>query len=309
MLVVMFPSRTSVAELALNFQPSPTGIVVSSMANQSCNNGVDGGMMGGMMGGMTGGCGSGFFHQELITDNGAQFYHVILGRPTDSFAMEFYMRTGGCCWFSGGGMGGGGMGGGGMGGGGDAPFTSSYGDVNDRFFNAFQPLSNNSAAGNGTGNPSRVYMRQLNNDASMTLEFLKARETNKPRITQTVRNGTAMTSTFALDMSNGTYSAYSNPVSFNNTTTIAGVGSFNAATAPRARINAGRFRYTPGASFSGSFGTYNYESSNFNVYGVNWLSYCGASQNPDHQCVFTAGGGMMGGMMGGGGGMGGMGGM
>lgn len=189
-----------------------------------------------------------------------------------------------------------------MGGGGDAPFSSSYGVSNntDRWFNESRPLSNDPRAGNGSGNPSRVYMRQINNDATMTQEFLKARETNKPRITQNVNGGTAMSSTFNLDMSNGNYTAYSNPVSFTNTTNVTGVGSFNAAAAPTASINAGRFRYTPGTSFSGSFGTYNYAGGNFNVYGVNWLSYCRANQNPDHRCVFNAGGG--GGMMGGGGG-------
>ncbi|MDZ4263371.1 MAG: hypothetical protein U1B30_13710 [Pseudomonadota bacterium] len=314
LLAALFPTSPARGEFALNFLPNPN--VVNSMANQSCNAGTGGGMMGGgamggMMGGMMGfgpGCGSGYFLQQVVSDTtGAQFYHVIIGTPADGFALEYYMRTGGCCWFGDGGGGGGMMGGGGgMMGAGNAPFSSSYGDTANRGFNAFTPLSNNSAAGNGSGNPSRVYMRQINNDANITQEFVKATETNKPRISQNVNGGTAMSSTFNLDMSNGNYTAFSNPVSYTNTTNVTGVGSFNAATAPTATINAGRFRYTPGASFSGSFGTYNYAGGNFNVYGVNWLSYCASSQNPDHQCVFNTGGGMMGGMMGGGGGGGGM---
>lgn len=298
LVAALFPTSPARGEFALNFLPNPN--VVASIANQSCNAGAGGGMMGGGVmgggGGMMGfgpGCGSGYFLQQVVTENATQYYHVIVGTPADGFALEYYMATGGCCWFSGGG---------GMGGGGDAPFSSSFGDTTNRGFNAFTPLSNDPAAGNGTGNPSRVYMRQITNDANMTQEFLKARQVNKPRITQNINGGTAMSSTFNLDMSNGTYTAFSNPTSFSNITTVAGVGSFNAATIPTAKSNAGRFRYTPGASFSGSFGTYNYEGGNFNVYGVNWLSYCGASQNPDHQCVFNTGGGMMGGMMGGGGG-------
>ena len=303
LVAALFPSSPARGEFTLNFLPNPN--VVASMANQSCNANTGGGMMGGgamggAMGGMMGfgpGCaGSGYFLQQLVTENANQYYHVIVGTPGDGFALEYYMATGGCCWFGGGG---------GMMGGGDAPFSSSFCDTTNRGFNAFTPLSNNSAAGNASGNPNRVYMRQITNDAAITSEFLKVREVNKPRITQNINSGTAMSSVFNLDMSNGTYAAFSNPVSFDNTTTVAGVGSFNAATTPTAKANAGRFRYTPGASFSGSFGTYNYESSNFNAYGVNWLSYCGASQNPSHQCVFNAGGGMMGGMMGAGGGGGG----
>ncbi len=299
LLAALFPTSPARGEFALNFLPNTN--VVNSIANQSCNAGTGGGMMGG--GGMGGGgmggagCGSGYFLQQVVNDNGVQFYHVIIGTPADGFALEYYMRTSAGNWFTGGGMGGGG----------NAPFSSSYGDISNNFqfrrFNENAPLSNDPKAGNGSGNPSRVYMRQINNDANITQEFVKATETNKPRISQNVNGGTAMSSTFNLDMSNGNYTAFSSPVSYTNTTNVTGVGSFNAATAPTATINAGRFRYTPGASFSGSFGTYNYAGGNFNVYGVNWLSYCASSQNPDHQCVFNTGGGMMGG---GGGMMGGM---
>lgn len=299
LLAVLFPTRVTQAELALNFQPAPSTLVVSSMANQSCNAGSSGGMMMGGMGGMMGfgpGCGSDYFVQEVINTGGTEYYHVILGHASDSFALEYYMRTSGCCW--GGGMMMGGMGGM-MGGGG--PYSSSYGDTNDPFFNAWTPLASDTAkTGSATGNPNRVYMRQITNGTGMTQEFLKAKETQKPRITQTITGGTNMTSTFDLDMSNGNYSAYSNPVTYVNKTTVAGVGTYNAATAPKARIDAGRFKYTPSSNttFSGAYGTYNYEASSVNVYGVNWLSYCDPSQNPDHSCNFTTGGGMMGGMMG-----------
>lgn len=300
-LVTLFSSSPSQAELGLNFLPAVN--VVSSIANQSCNAVAGGGMMGNMEGGMMGalgpGCGRDYFLQEVINDNGTQYYHVIVGNPAqDNFALEYYMRTAGCCWWTGGGMMGG-MGGGMMGGGGDAPYSSSYGNVNDRLFNAWQPLSNNTAAGNASGNPSRVYMRQINNDPNMTQEFIKSKELNKPRITQTVKNGTAMTATFDLDMSNGNYNGYSNPVKFTNITTVTGVGSYDAARAPQAKVSAGRFTYSPGTSFNGSLGTYKYETDSINAYGINWLSYCQPSQNPDHQCIFNnngGGGGMMGGM-------------
>lgn len=309
-LVIATSINVTQAELALNFLPANANIVVTSIANQNCNAVAGGGMGGGMMGGMGGmmmgttvgpGCSRDYFLQEVINDNGNQYYHVILGNPTqDNFALEYYMRTGGCCWRTGGGMMGGMMGGGMMGSG-DAPLSSSYGNINDPLFNALTPLSNNSSAGNASGNPSRVYMRQINNDATMTQDFTKAKELNKPHITQTVKSGTAMTATFDLDMSNGNYNSYSNPVKFTNITTVAGIGSYDTATSNQAKISAGRFTYSPGTSFNGSLGNYKYERDSINAYNINWLSYCQPSQNPDHQCIFNnnaGGGGMMGGGMG-----------
>lgn len=291
LLAVLFPAQTTQAEFALNFRPVPSGNVVSSIANQGCNTGGGGGMMGGGMMGFSD-CGVDYFYQEVVSDTGTQFYHVMLGDPSSGFSIEYFMRTGGCCWWNGGGM---------MMGGGPAPYSSSYGDTNDNLANFYDPLGSSTAVGSATGNPSRVYMRQINNGTGFNQEFLKARETQKPRITQRVTNGTAMTSTFDLDMSNGNYNAYSAPASFVNTTTVATVGTFDAAKAPKATIKAGRFTYTPGSSFSGAYGSYNYDSMNINMVGVNWVSYCVPDQNPDYRCDYTSGGGgggggMMGGM-------------
>ncbi len=302
--ILYFSLTTAHAEFVLNFQTNPN--VVPSWANWSCNAGGGGGM-GGMGGGGMGmfgpGCGSDYFVQELINDNGTNYYHVILGDPAqDDFALEFYMRIGDGCWWCGGGMGG-------MGGGlGPAPYSSSYGDVSDRLASAWLPLAGVDLVGNGTGNPNRVYIRQINNDAQMTQEFLKDTEANKPRITQVIKDGT-FTSTFDLDMRNGGHGAYSDPASFINDTTIEGVpmGSFDAANTPGAYINAGRYIYTAdnpaGTPHGGAYGTYTYEDGGFDIYAIDWLSYCIPEQNPDLQCNFVRGG--MGGMGGGGGGMGG----
>ncbi len=283
------------AEFALNFQPNPN--VVPSIANWGCSgNGGGGGMMGGGMNMFGPGCGSDYFLQELVEDNGVQYYHVILGDPSvDDFALEFYMRTGDCCWW---GSGGGGMGGGGMGMGGPAPYSSSYGDITDRLASAWTPLAGPDLVGNGTGNPNRIYMRQINNDAQMQQEFIKDRETQKPRILQIIRDG-SLTSTFDLDMRNGGHNIYTDPISFINDTTISGISSFDAAAVPTAQINAGRYIYTAdnpaGTPFGDAYGTYTYEDGNFDVYGIDWLSYCIPEQNPDLQCSFSTGGGMMGG--------------
>lgn len=297
LMVALFPSM-STAEFSLNFQSNPN--IVNSMANVSCSGG-GGGMGGGGMGGMMGfgpGCDSTVFTQELVNDNGTQYYHVFFTDPTQDFAMEFYMRTGGCCWFGGGG----GMGG--MGGG-DAPFSSSAGDVNNRLANAFDPFLDAGTSGTGTANPSRVYMRQTNNDGQMTQVFDKPLEAMKPRITQTIDDGSTI-STFDLDMRNSSYTDTTiDPSVFINTLALnepQGMGDFDMATdAPQRSATAGRFSYTEGTEHGGSFGTYDYGPDRFDVISVDWLSYCDPAQNPDRQCNFTTGGG--GGMMGGGGGM------
>ena len=310
------------AEFTLNFQPNPSA--VSSIVNQGCGGGGGSGGGGGGMGGgghhgFGPGCGGsdGYFLQQLVNDNGIEYYHVIIGDPdVDDFAMEFYIRTGGCCWW---GDGGGGMGGGGMGGGmgGGAPYSSSFGDTNNRLYNAWQPLEGGAAlTGNGTANPTRVYLRQINNDGEMSQDFIKASEANKPHIIQTI-NDVELLSTFDLDMSNGGYSTYSYPASFINITTIADVGSFDAnltvgtgrlsarSYTPGVNSTAGRYTYAAdnpaGASLGDSFGTYSYEEGGFDVHSTNWIEYCQSNQNPGLLCDFGSGGGGMGG-----GGMGGM---
>ena len=320
-------STSSRSEFSLNFQSNPN--VVGSIVNWGCNaGGGGGGMMGGGGGGMGmfgPGCGSDYFLQELVNDGGTEYYHVILGDPSqDDFALEFYMRVGDCCWWGSGGGGGGGMGGGGGGGmmGGSAPYSSSYGDTTDRLASAWLPLEGADLVGNGTGNPNRVYMRQINNDPQMVQEFVKDFETTKPRITQVIEDG-IMTSTFDLDMRNGGHGSYTDPSRYINDTTISGIGTFDA-TAPTPasdiesvptpdsdiKLTAGRYIYSAdnpaGTPHGNSYGTYTYEDGDFDVYNVDWLSYCDPSQNPDLQCNFSSGGGgMMGGGGMGGGGMGG----
>ena len=284
---VLFSTSPARGELTLNFTAIPNGDprIVASIANDSCN-------AGGQGFNNIGDCDNGYFLQQIITDGGNQYYHVILGNAggtfANGFALQYYMRIGSLVaadnW-SNGGFGIGAGGGFGMGAGGPAPYSSSFGVANttDRLFNFYNPLSNDPRGGSGTGNPNRVAMRMINNDGNMAQEFLKSFEANKPKIIQTVTSGTAMTSNFALDMSNGGYNAYTTPSSFTNATTIAGVGTYNATatgSAPTATSNAGRFLYTPTTNpFGGSNGTYTYATGGFDNFRTDWLSYCIPSQN------------------------------
>ena len=146
----------------------------------------------------------------------------------------------------------------------------------------------------------------------MELTFFKPFESNKPQITQIIDDGQAR-SVFDLDMTNAGYDNPSNPVTLINTFEIidgsdpAGFATFDMRVdGQNVFTTAGRFSYTPGGGAGGSSGTYTYEDGGFPVEDIDWLAYCDPAQNPDHQCVFSPGGGAMGGM---GGGMGGMGGM
>ncbi len=284
-------------EFTLNFLPSPNA--VSSMANQSCGAGNSGMGMNGM-GGLGPGCGGsdGYFLQEIVNNNGVEYFHVIIGDPNvDDFAMEFFIRTSGCCWWEGGRMGRG------MGGG-SVPFSSSYGETNNRLYNAWQPLEGGAAlTGNGTANPTRVYLRQINNDGEMRQDFTKAREANKPHIVQVI-DDSELLSMFDLDMSNGGYDAYSDPASFTNRTTIVDVGSFDpnvdafGDNVAAANVTAGRYTYTAdnpaGIAFGGSYGSYTYDEGAFDVYGANWIAFCQPDQNPGRQCNFDTDGRGMG---------------
>jgi hypothetical protein len=307
-MVLAIP-RIASAEFTLNFNQNPN--VVASGANTSCDGG---GMNGGMMN--NGGC-TDNFSQELVDDNGTQYYHVILGDPGSDFALEYYVRSlgTGACWFGCGG-GGGGM----MGMSGPAPLTPSDG-TGGLSGNNTDPLgSDSSFTGNGTTRPDRVYMRQINNSAEMTQEFLKDTEVRKPKITQTV-NAADVTVNFAIDMSNSGYGSMNNAGDLTLTSVIndpdmpdpqAGFpdsGNFDIADfSASSYVTGGRYTYQNGSGNGGASGTYNYFDDSFDVYNVDWASYCDPNQN-DHNCTFGGGGGGGGGMDGGGGGGGGGGGM
>lgn len=313
--LLMYGVKSSHAEFGLNFQPQTGTAVVASVANIDCFSGTGGGMMG------MGGCGGDPtpFLQQVVQDAaGNQYYHVIVGDPArgSTFAQEIYIRTavsGTACWFGctnarvGGMMGGGG---GMMGmGNGPAPLSSSAGSAQ----NEFNPLSaTETISGNGTGNPTRVHMRQINNEAGFTQEFLKARDAFKPKITQNL-TATGVVSTFSVDMSSIGYSTNNAAVPIVNTLTLtapgipAGSGNFDIEkfTATR-KVEAGKYIYTAGTGDGGSFGTYTYVAGRFDVYGLDWLAFCDPAQNPVSGCANFGRGGMMGGGMGGGGMGGGM---
>lgn len=313
-LGLIFAACQGRALAQFSFNGGSAGSVVSSIANQTCGAGSTG---GGMMGG--GVCDGTPFLQEVTNIGGNQYYHIVIGGS--GFGIEYYVRTvaGTVCWYgcadarAGAGMGG-------MMGGGVAPLSSSAG-AGGLSGNNTNPLA---SSNNGVGRPDRAAIRMFNNTTGLTQEFLKSTEANKPRITQTVSDQTT-TVNFTMDMSNSNYSDSSRAGNMTLRQTVndpdlpgAQTNPETGAALPRSDvfdysqvsgpgverdITGGRFRYTAGSGDGGSLGTYSYFADSFNVYAVDWASYCDPAQNPASGC--TNYGGTAGGMMGGGGSSGG----
>jgi len=312
------------SQFTFNF--SSSGSVVASVANTSCNfGGFVGGMMGGGGMGQGGGaCDSTVFLQEVTTIGGNDYYHIAIGDGTGDFGLEYYIGTvaGNVCWF-GCGAGARTTGMNQMGGGGISPLSSSSGAST----NATDPLL---PSNDGVGNPNRAAIYMFNIDTELNQEFLKSTESQKPVITQTV-SATDLTINFQIDMTNSTYNDIATPgiLTLTQSLTSPGLppvqvnpgtgaplpdsGNFNitdvSATAT-SNITGGRYTYSTGTGDGGSLGTYTYFEDTYNVYTVDWASFCDPVQNPASNCVNFGGafnGGMMGGgmgMMGGGMGMG-----
>ena len=295
------PSR-ALPQLPFNF--GSAGSVQPSIANQSC-----GGATGGM-GGMGGTC-DGSFMQEVTTIGGSTYYHVVIGTQNADFGIEYYIRTvsGTVCWYGctgariSSGMGG-------MGGGGVAPLSASAG-AGGLSGNNINPLG---SSNNGNGRPDQTAIYQYNKSSEMTQAFLKATETGKPKITQTL--ATADTSiNFSIDMSTIGYNTSSTAgvVALSQTVTSANMpgqqqnpgggilpssSNFNIATVgatAQSIITGGRYTYSPGGGDGGSMGSYTYFADSFNPYNVNWASFCDPAQNPISNCTNYGGGAGMGG--------------
>lgn len=255
-----------------------------------------------------GNCGTNFFFsspdttpfvQEIVKDvNGAKYYHLVVGDPSQGFAQEIYIGRGtstfadgsrtsaslgwaasGLCF-------------------GGSPFPGAPptlpADDKRGCGNGYSPLSSDADfSGNGSGNPNRVIMRQVVSDGQMTQEFLKASFTQKPKITQTVADPqSGLQIHFVADMSNSTYSDNTTPALITNTLTFTppalatdgmGPANFDMATgAQSSSVSGGRYIYNDGTAvgFGGAGGTYGYvNGGDFNL-NVEWSSFRDPGQNP-----------------------------
>lgn len=243
------------------------------------------------------------FSQDLVIIDGGVYWHNIIG--ADGFDYEYYTRStvsvgtlnfyrnqglvvqgfvatspdyGGTTDF----------------GGTDPCVTDGSGFPARGCANAVDPLNvshDYNFSGTGTGNPSRMTMRMVVDDGSgMSLEVYKPRPENKMLITQTIMDGD-MRSEFVSDMRGLSYSDMSSAAPVVNRQAIddinmptPGAGDFDMSMVQDSEITSGRFRYTPGLGWDGSFtnfdeGTYEYVDGGFDELSADWESYFNSAEN------------------------------
>lgn len=230
------------------------------------------------------------FLQEIVKDtDGKVYYHMVIDDPLNGFSQEMYMGRGVDTIQ------------------GNRVSASLGGRVEDACFggitveerlhgcgNGALPLEGDKVyTGNGSGNPNRIIMRQVLDDAQMSQEFTKAAFDKKPKITQSTTDITqGVTGNFVIDMSNSTYLDDTTPGSMVNTLTFDALPGENRPFAPKnfdmsvdgqnVKVTGGRYTYTDGTTWgvSGAGGTYNYvEDGGFNL-DIDWSIFKDPAQNP-----------------------------
>ncbi len=147
-------------------------------------------------------------------------------------------------------------------------------------------------AGNGSGNPRKVIMRQRLKVGEIEQEFVKASFNNKPLISQVITDPN-MVSTVEIDMTAHNYSSYDNrnlrivnTLTFNqsnpeyqgigNWTMASPDGGLGGGAGVHQKADAGQYIFTPGdPNFDGAYGTYTYAPNitGFDHDSTNWEAY------------------------------------
>ncbi len=196
------------------------------------------------------------FLQEITSEGGVNYYHVIVLDDPNGFRQETYIREG---WgsYQGG--------------------PGSYSTGNNRY-DGFSPTS-----GDGTGDARRVVMKQTLSGGGVSQTFLKASLGAKPVISQTLTDG-PVSASFQFDMSNSGYGTAAVAGTLTSTLTLAdpalgGAADFDhAAQAQASTLTGGRYTYSGGVS-----GSYSYFDGAFPHKGVDWCPYRDPAQNVGHK--------------------------
>jgi len=144
---------------------------------------------------------------EVVVIDGKNYYHIVMGNLADGFIQETYIQMGYAFansnatqptasasmvpingWSSASA--------------GEGMVTKDNGRV-DFAGNAHNPLA--ADAGNGSANPNKVIVWQINTDGEMYQEFKKESRAFKPVITQSIYRYGEIDAMFKIDMSNSTY--------------------------------------------------------------------------------------------------------
>ena len=211
------------------------------------------------------------------TPTGASYVHMIVGSLTTDpitgvetgFAQEVYIRSGNGAYSASGGKPGCNntnaiCGGSHLEGGATMPWNSGNGQI-ATISSIGDPLSGNQhLTGNGTGDPTRVIIRQVlkvdKPEGRIEQEFLKAGLLTKPKITQNITStsGGTMSSQFVLDMTNSDYLTNTtsgvmvNRLTLNDPTVPQPSRFFDAIASSqsgKSDVSAGRYTFASGAGW------------------------------------------------------------
>ncbi len=295
-LLILMASSVAHAEFNLNFMPDDGAYInndayvscnMSYLSDANCNPG--GGMRGDYNLAGSHDDGSAFYQRMFDDVDGNRYYQVIVGDYlVDDFVQEYIIKADATTdgnWYTGGR--------------GNIARSASAGNSADRLYNMTEPYdvdgSLSSDTGTGSGNPTRVIMRQILTDDSQTsMEFLKDQFANKPLISQTTQDSEFI-SYIELDMRNKTYlddtpidpaTKVINTAKLLGTNEPNGTGNYDYATqADTAYVTAGAYTYTSGTNYGESLGTYTYmdvgTASEYQPTDVDYSIYCDVFQNTD----------------------------
>ena len=278
------------AEFTLNFLPKGSGSFITTHDNSDNGSDPDTGQTSYLDG-------ASWQRPEIVTDpdNGNTYYHMIIGDIADGFIQETFIQ---------------------MGYGGSAPYDvvadggpfeiadsasasgglSPYNSI-DTFGNGYDPMDMNKDAaaqavtsGNGSANPTRVIMRQVQSDGEVMMEFLKDKYDYKARISMTLI-APDITAFFDFDMRNSTFDDALTPGVMVNTYNLWGEGvpnesaSFDHATqSQNPYVTGGMYTYTEGTDitnldadgkdYGGSNGSYSYtDGADYDQEAIPWADY------------------------------------
>lgn len=234
-----------------------------------------------------------FFINERIGDNFNAYWHLVIGDPSEGFAQEVYIPMTRFYLSNSGGH--------------EPIFFRLNGNLEQQSGNGWDPLEFNQStfgsdntdfSGNGSGDPTKVMVRQLLGNGKLVpgtarvrdwvcdpgqfcQEFLKSEFNYKPIITQQFDEAFT-TLYFELDMSNIDYNDRDTEGTIVNTLTISDPdipsdsSTFDMGMdSDKSIVSGGRYTYTPGIGWYDDTGDHDGTSYDFQVYASGSYDYWG----------------------------------